>query len=435
MFRFATCLLLALGSLPAIGAPDDPLRRRADWGASIAPPDATQPPRIVAFRPGSALERAGLRVGDQILELNGRAPGDAISFGARMRALREGDQLQLKVRRGATIAETKATLPAMRLETTAEIEVRYGAAKSDKGYFTRTYTSRPVGAQGKLPLVVFIPWLSCEPVESPFGAPDGWARMLESVKRDSGAQVVRLEKPGLGDSGGPDCTASDLDHDLAAFRAGIRAALADPGADPERLYLFGGSIGGALAPVLAGEFKLRGLIATGGFTRTWFEHMLDIERRRLTLSGKSPVEVNAAMKGFAQFYDLTLRQGLTPAQAIARAPGLGALWYDAPGHQYGRAMRYYQQLQALDVEGAWARMDVPSLILRGDNDWIMGREEAERAVAIVRARDPRLVTYIVRPGMDHHFDAYPTPQAAFDEVGGVYDSGAAADIVRWIRSH
>ena len=54
--------------------------------------------------------------------------------------------------------------------------------------------------------------------------------------------------------------------------------------------------------------------------------MLDIERRRLTLSGSKASEVNAGMKGFAQFYDLTLRNGLTPAQAIERNPALGKLW-------------------------------------------------------------------------------------------------------------
>ena len=44
-------------------------------------------------------------------------------------------------------------------------------------------------------------------------------------------------------------------------------------------------------------------------------------------------------------------------------------------------MRYYQQVQALDVEGAWERVAVPTLIVWGEYDWIMGRDEAERAAA------------------------------------------------------
>ena len=314
------------------------------------------------------------------------------------------------------------------------VDLRYGEAPTAKGFRVRTYTSRPHGATGRLPLVVFIPWLSCDPVENPRDLRDGWSLMLRQVMRDAGVQLVRIEKPGVGDSEGPPCARSDLEDDLAAFRAGIHAALADPGADPDRLVLFGGSVGGALAPILAREFDVKGVIAAGGFTRTWLEHMLAIERRRLVLSGTPPAGVNAAMRAFGAFYERVLDEGRTPAQAIAEHPEWKRFWTDAPDGQYGRAMRYYQQLQALDVEGGWQQIAVPTLIVQGEYDWIMGLEEAERAAAIVAARSPALVTYVPRPRMNHHFETFPDPVAAFREKGGTYDRGAATQIVRWLRA-
>jgi pimeloyl-ACP methyl ester carboxylesterase len=250
--------------------------------------------------------------------------------------------------------------------------------------------------------------------------------------REARVQLVRIEKPGVGDSEGPDCSASDLDHDLAAMRAGIRAAMADPGADASRLVLFGGSVGGALAPVLAAQFPVRALVVTGGFTQTWLEHMLDIERRRLTLLGQSPADVNAAMRAFGGFYDRVLNGEETPAQVLAAKPEWARFWYDGAAHQYGRPIRYYRQLQALDVEGAWARVAVPTLIVWGEYDWIMGRAESDRAAAILRARDPQLATYEIRPRMNHHFDAFPDALAAFREEGGAYDAGAARAISQWL---
>lgn len=437
VFRMRACrvaLAFLLVSVAALApAAEDTLRRRADTGAAIAPPQDGEGARIVRFRADSVVEKAGLAVGDRIVEINGRAAGDSIAFGAAIRSLRGGDKVKLTAKRGDRTFNVDVVLPEMRRERIEGVDVRYGAAESSKGYLVRTYTTRPAGVAGKLPVIVFIPWLSCDPIENPFGARDGWGRMLETVMRESRMQVVRVEKPGLGDSAGPDCSSTDLEDDLAAFRAGIRAALADPGVDPTRLYLFGGSIGGALAPVLAREFPVRGVIATGGFGRTWYEHMLDIERRRLTLSGMKASEVNAAMRGFAEFYDLTLRAGLTPAQAIARNPALRELWYDGPAHQYGRLMRYYQQVQAQDVEGAFERLAVPTLIVWGEYDWIMGRDESDRAAAIVRARDPSLLTYVVRPRMDHHFQTYADPRQAFAEENGTYDAGAATAIVDWLR--
>ena len=431
MRRFGVVLLLlACGSFAEL--PAQPLARRADTGAAVMPPAEGKPARIVRFRPGSVLEKAGLQVGDEILALEGRAFADGLDF-ERWRRLKAGTAVRLLVRRGDSSREVIVDLPPMREETIEGLEVRYGEARSEKGYRVRTYTTRPKGESGRLPLLVFIPWLSCGAVESPIAFNDGWTRMLRAVMAGSGMQVVRIEKPGVGDSEGPDCAHSDLEHDMAAFRAGIRAALADPGVDAARLYLFGGSIGGALAPVLAREFPVKGLVVTGGYARTWLEHMLDIERRRLTLSGATPAAVGEAMRGFAGFYDRVLNGGLTPAQAIAANASWKAIWYDAPEHQYGRPIRYYQQLQRLEVEDAWQQVKVPTLLVWGEYDWIMGRDESERATAILHARDPALATHVIRPGMNHHFEIFPDARAAFKEEGGRYDEGAAAAMVRWLR--
>ncbi|HET7033121.1 MAG TPA: alpha/beta fold hydrolase [Casimicrobiaceae bacterium] len=432
--RLAFALALGFGCTRCvIAAADEPLRRRADLGASIAPPDAGRPATIVRFRPESVLEKAGFAAGDQIVSANGNALDDPIAFGAFLRSLRASDTVELAVRRGAGTLTRQLRAAPMQYEAIPGLDVVYGEATTDNGYRVRTDTARPAGVRGRLPVVVFIPWLSCDAVEQPFGPrSDGWAKMLRAVMLGTSVQFVRIEKPGVGDSDGPDCSAADLDDDMAAFRAGIRAALADPGADPKRFILFGGSVGGALAPLLAQEFHPRAIIATGGFTRTWYEHMLAIERERLTLSGRPPADVNAAMKAFAELYDLVLLQGLTPAAAIARKPELARVWYDAPAHQYGRPIRYYQQLQALDVEAAWDRVRVPTLVLWGDYDWIMGHDESERCVAILRAHDPALVTYVVRRRMNHHFDVFPDPVAAFNEENGEYDEGAAQAIVDWV---
>jgi pimeloyl-ACP methyl ester carboxylesterase len=319
-------------------------------------------------------------------------------------------------------------------ESVDGVEITYGAVKSEKGYAVRTYTSRPRGATGRLPLVVFIPWLSCDAVENPRNADDGWSHMLRVVMREAGVQLVRIEKPGVGDSEGPPCADTDLEDDLAAFRAGIRAAIADPGADASKLVLFGGSVGGALVPILARGFKPRAIVATGGFTHTWLEHMLDIERRRLVLSGQPPNAVNAAMRAFAGFYVETLERGRTPAEAIAARPEWKPFWYDEPERQYGRRMRYYQQLQKLDVESAWREVAVPTLIVWGEYDWIMGRDESDRAVSILRARDPSVVRYVIRPGMNHHFTVYKDARAAFAETGGTFDAGAAKEITAWLKA-
>jgi pimeloyl-ACP methyl ester carboxylesterase len=312
--------------------------------------------------------------------------------------------------------------------------VEYASVLSARGHRVRTVTTRPISVSGRLPVIVFIPWLSCDSVESPHGPSDGWSQMLRGIATGVDAVFVRVDKPGVGDSEG-DCAQTSLEDDLAAYRAAIRAALARSDVDASRLTLVGGSIGGALAPLLAVEFKVHAIASIGGFSRTWLEHILGHERRRLTLSGATPGAVNVAMRGFGDFYALYLDSKLTPAEVLARRPDLKPIWYDAPEHQYGRHARYFQEVQAQNVEAAWAALRVPTLVMWGEYDWIMGRADQERILEIVNADGAALAKLVVVPGMNHHFERFATPVAAFREQGGVYATDATAAIVNWLRAN
>ena len=257
--------------------------------------------------------------------------------------------------------------------------------------------------------------------------------MLYAVAGGVDAVFVRVDKPGVGDSEG-DCSKTDLEDDLAAYRAAIRAGLARGDVDASKLVLFGGSIGGALAPLLAADFPAHAVATVGGFNRTWSEHIFAHERRRLTLAGGTPAAVNNAMRGFVDFYALYLDERLTPAQVIARRPDLKPLWYDEPEHQYGRHARYFQEVQAQNIEAAWDKVRVPTLVVWGEYDWIMGRADQERVVEIVNAHSPGLAKLVVVPGMNHHFQRFGDPVQAFREKGGVYAADATTAIVEWLRT-
>jgi pimeloyl-ACP methyl ester carboxylesterase len=427
VFVLAALVVVAL-ALPALSA-SDALPRRAEFGLSLAGPADGKPVRVARVRPDTPASRAGIVAGDEVVRLNGIDGTDARALVA-FRKLRAGDTLDLSLRRDGKAVPARLRAEPWRPESHDGLVVEYGAAPSARGYLVRTITTRPARANGRLPVLVFIPWLSCSPVELPPSPTDGWSLMMRDVVVRSGYAVVRVEKPGVADSGGPDCSETDLEDDLEAYRAGIRAALALDFVDPQRLYLFGGSIGASLVPMLALEFPVKGLVASGGFSRSWIEHILGFERRRLTLSGSKASKVNEDMKRFADFYSLYLNGGRTPAEVVAARPDLAGLWYDEPGHQFGRRAAYYQQVQKLDVEGAWPLVRVPTLLLWGSFDWIMGREDQDRIVAVV---DPSLIRFVVRPGMNHHFEVFPDARAAFREEGGRYDAGAAAAIVDWLR--
>jgi pimeloyl-ACP methyl ester carboxylesterase len=131
--------------------------------------------------------------------------------------------------------------------------------------------------------------------------------------------------------------------------------------------------------------------------------MLDLERRRLTEAGKSPAEVNTAIKAFGEFYVLYLIKGMTPGEIIKEHPEWKSLWYDSPDGQYGRPAAFYQQLQALNLGETWQSVSAPVLVIRGTGDNIMSRADSEAIANTVNQVHPGHARYLQIDEMTHGF--------------------------------
>jgi pimeloyl-ACP methyl ester carboxylesterase len=163
------------------------------------------------------------------------------------------------------------------------------------------------------------------------------------------------------------------------------------------------SNGGGTGPLVPRQHPVRGYVAASSWGRTWYEHMLDLERRRLMEEGKAPAEVNTAVKAFVEFYTLYLMKGMTPGQVIGQHPEWKSLWYDAPDGQYGRPAAFYQQLQALNLGEAWQKVNEPVLVIRGTGDNIMSRSDSEAIARIVNQVHPGHARYLQIDDMTHGF--------------------------------
>lgn len=325
----------------------------------------------------------------------------------------------------------RARAPALEVFENAAVEL--GSVRDANGNRLRTLLSVP-RRQGRLPAVFLAGWLSCDSVEVPATGGDGVARLLRQIITESDAIVLRVDKAGVGDSEG-NCAATDFDTELSGYRAAFRALLAHPRVDPKRVVLLGISNGGGFSPLVAEDAPVAGFVSIGGWSKTWFEHMLELERRRLVLDGQPRATIGAHMKQLAAFHAAYLFGRLTPEEVVRRNPALKGVWYDEPGHQYGRPAAYYHQLQALDLGATWTRVSVPALIVWGEYDWIMSREDQELMVEAVNANAPAKARLLTVPRMDHSFSTHSTAKAAFERMGaGDYPMAAAEEILRFIRT-
>jgi len=303
------------------------------------------------------------------------------------------------------------------------------------GFSQRVIVTAPAGPTRARTTVFVVGWLSCDSVVIPPAGPgtDGTLAILKSVIERSGMTVIRVEKPGIGGSGGR-CNETDFDTELAGYRAAFRAAAAYPEVDAASIIVLGLSNGGGVAPLVAAGSQPIAYVSVGGWGRTWIEHMIDLERRRLGFQEPATDSLAAAMRRWVRFHDLYLNDRLSPAMIVAREPRLSGLWYDQPLHQYGRPLTYYQQLNALDLTEAWRGVTVPVLVLRGEYDWIMNEEDVRAIVDARRgtAAERRLVT-IARGG--HSLELYPSGRAAFMGEGVEVREQAFAPILEFLSGY
>ncbi len=149
-------------------------------------------------------------------------------------------------------------------------------------------------------------------MEYPQGETDGFSALILRLIEQSGYATVRVDKPGVGESQGTACGKADFQGELEGYQAAFNSINKYDFIDPSRIFIMGLSNGGGFAPLVSRNHAVRGFIAAGSWWRTWYEHMLEMERLRLTRAGKSPAEVNDSVKAFTQFYNLYLVQGQTP---------------------------------------------------------------------------------------------------------------------------
>jgi len=298
-------------------------------------------------------------------------------------------------------AQTPPADSSHKREQFRNAEITYDWVTNSHGEKIRTFVTKPKSASGKVPAIFFVGWLSCDSVEYPDGETDGFGAIFWRLIEQSGFATMRMDKPGVGESQGT-CAKTDFQTELDSYRAAFDSLSKYPFVDQSAVFVAGLSNGGGTAPLSAGPHPVRGYIAASSWGRTWYEHMLENERIRLTKDKKlSAAEINDAMRAFTDFYSLYLIHRMSPGEIIAHHPEWKGLWYDAPDGQYGRPAAFYQQLQDLNLGKVWQEVDAPVLVLHGTADPIMSKSDSLAISETVNRAHPGRATYAEIQDADH----------------------------------
>ncbi len=400
------------------------LPRRAHLGLRLSSTPGARGAGLVvqAVAEQSSAEHAGVLAGDRLLAIGEERVEGLDSARRSLKALAPGDTLTLVVQRGEDELTLNGAVAEFPLEQHAGArvgldEVRVGAHR------LRAIAVLP-DEPGPHPVVYFLPGAHWGSEEYPLRPEHPVPALLGTLAR-AGFASFRVERSGMGDSEGPPCTRLGFEAELAGYRAGLERLTRSSWVDPTRLFMLGHSLGAAVAPLLASEAELRGVLVYAPSALRISEGLMGAARRQAERDRDAGVPELAPLAPLLELIRLVVSEGRMPAEVFLARPELGPVAPDrfAADEAYRRVASYYHELERQDLAGAWRRVRAPVLSLYGTRDWICTAEDARQVAALARGGEYAEVT-----GADHQMSDAP-------EGNALHLASAVSDaIIAWLRS-
>jgi alpha-beta hydrolase superfamily lysophospholipase len=413
----------------------DPLPRQAYWGANFRPPGPLNGgATVINVLPNGFADKSGLKQGDIIFTINNEPIDNRSSYFMIMSKIKGNTGVELQVLSQGKLKKITGILPSMPVEKYKAVKTEYKSVMSPYGYRVQVIINRPENIKEKIPAIFVVRWMSCDPIEKPVSRKHGVNLLLDDLIEKSGYAVIRVEKPGLGDSEGPSCYDADFNHELAAHKAAFESLKHLDFIDTKKIIVLGQSNGAAYAPLVVNDTKIAAYVVTGLWAKSWYEHMIEFLRKKYELDGFSVNEINQRMKSVIEFYNHYLIYKERPIDILNQKPHLKQIWDDEADHQYGLPFAYFHQLQDLNITSIWNRVNLQVLVLYGEYDFLMSKEDHEKIAEIVNRNNPGMATFHLMPHMHHSLFKFNSVQEGYKDFNekGRYDDEVSLNIIRWM---
>ncbi len=396
-------------------SPAQHLKRPANFGFQPASLDANaakeaglSKPRglmVAGVLPGSTFENAGVQKGDILLSINGKETNDWPSLVAAKDGLWEGEEIKVTVWRKKKEKALKGAMVGKAKETSDRWDVMYDEVPFDNGYLSGIVTKPK--SPGPHPTIYFIPGYTCATVEA-LNPIHPYAKFLDSLNA-LGYAIFRVDKPGTGMGPNPcNCAETGFYKELEVFQAGWDHLQDYDFVDKDQIYIFGHSMGGFEAPLLAAdpEINPKGVAVYGTAFQSWYEYIINMLRFQEPRNGEDYIQFEKDMQEYTKlFYEhYTLHK---PLDKIISNPTWKALLerdfaLDAEGNILFRRSFFWRELSEVNVTEAWAKTDAHVLSMYGEADFeVFNPFSMEEIVRIVNHYHPGKGKFVFLDGTNH----------------------------------
>jgi pimeloyl-ACP methyl ester carboxylesterase len=445
-------LLLVQGSFFALylihaaaAAQHEELPRKGHLGVRLAPlPDEARARQQLERRSGVLIEGVipgttaavdGIKQGDVLLAVNGKTVSGVSDVMTLIAAMTVGQTFEVSVVRDGQRIVLPMTLKERPRDRGDNFDVLYHHVVS-RGARIRTIVTRP-HATGRHPVLFLIKGAGPGTIDEPLSGPEPYSRILDEFA-ESGYVTVRVDKPGIGDSEGGPFADLDFETELDAYRQAMIEVLTYTFVDVGKVFMFGHSMGGVFAPILASEIPITGIAVYGTVAKTWTEYFLENWRRQAVLAGDDPARIDSVLRDLAAALHYLLIEQKSLDEIRRVRPDLrSALAKLAPnGRINGRSVPFWSQLATKNLPAYWGKGDAYVMAIWGRSDFIASEADHPFIAETVNRARPGKGTYVALDDSDHGFRKTTSIEDSFkrwNTPGGEFNPRIITTLMDWME--
>ncbi len=402
---------------------------------------------ILKVLPNCTASALGMQVGDILIKINGKEVNSIRMLISEVRNLLTGDKISMTYYQGGKLNTKQTKAIARPLEKFEQAAIYYDQV-SYKGSQLRSILYVPKGIENP-PVVYFLQGYTCQSTEFS-SAPEFTIKKLINDWVLAGFAVYRVEKAGVGDSKcDKGCMELNFNEEVEGFRQGYLNLQKNSLIDNENIFLFGHSMGGIVAPILAKEFKPKGVITYGIIINTWFEYMQDLTRVQGELYNRPYAEIERDLRRSIPFWYELLTTNKTNLEileneSIRKTLTLEGILEDfKSGYYMNRHYTYWQTLNKISLVDTWLEVESNVLAIYGEYDiQALNADHIKTIAAIINSKYPGNGSFQVISKADHGFVRFESMEENIESQNSGqygnrlrdgYHRGIAKSTVKWIN--
>lgn len=361
--------------------------------------------------PNSSAEKIGLKANDLITSINNVSINSGSDLIAFAQTLRAKDNIKAAVLRNNKSIALSGEIIEKPYETSSSIDITYGEFKYKDLYIRTIYKKSKT--QKTIGTVYFIHGISCYSLDN-MKANDPTRMAIEAMV-NKGFAVYSVEKMGTGDSySNKPCEQIGFDDELNVFKEGYKN-LKKQNIDTNQIFIFGHSLGGISAPLIAQVFQPKGVVIYGCGLKPWCDYLLDATIIQSLYYGSDL----ASLRDTVEFIKPTLYEFFynnksidelvkdkTKLRALELGIGYNSLTKLAIAN---RTPQFHKEINQYNLAKAWKNTQSYVLSIYGEADIAANNDlDHKEIVRYVNEVHPNKANYLFIPKTNHTFQEIGT---------------------------